>query len=178
MKPAFLRYASIASPLGRLYISATEKGLCRLVLDGSEMIFIQGLQDHYGIAPVHAGEYFDEMEKELTLYFHGELKKLDLPIDWSDISPFQKRVLGELLKVPYGETTSYGEIARRIGKPQASRAVGTAIARNPLPIIIPCHRMIPSDGSLGGYLWGPEIKKKLLQLEGVNLKHRTEPKKQ
>ncbi len=167
MRPVFLRYASITSPLGRLYVSATEKGLCRLALDGPEKIFVQGLQDHYGIAPIHAREYFDETEKELTLYFHGELKKFNLPIDWSDISPFQKQVLGKLLKIPYGETTSYGEIARRMGNPLASRAVGTAIARNPIPIIIPCHRVIPADGSLGGYLWGPEIKKKLLQLEGA-----------
>lgn len=167
MQPAFLRYASITSPLGRLYVSATERGLCRLALNGSEKIFVQDLQDHYKITPVHAQEYFDETEKELTLYFHGELKKFNLPIDWSDISPFQKQVLGELLKITYGETTSYGEIARRIGKPQASRAVGTAIARNPMPIIIPCHRVIPADGSLGGYLWGPEIKQMLLRMEGA-----------
>ncbi len=170
-RPHFLRYCATASPVGTLYVAATEKGLCRLELkNGPEEGFAQGLHQSIGVTPFHDPQYFKAFEKEIALYFQGKVRKFKTPIDWSDFSPFQKRVLEELIRIPYGKTISYGEIARSIGKPTASRAVGTAIARNPVPIVLPCHRVIPAGGGLGGYIWGQEIKRKLLLIEGAHLK--------
>ncbi|MEO6604173.1 MAG: methylated-DNA--[protein]-cysteine S-methyltransferase [Aeromicrobium sp.] len=107
----------------------------------------------------------DRAEEQLTAYFNGELKDFDLPLA-SEGSEFQKKVWGELRRIPYGETASYGDIARRLGyEPVISRAVGAANGANPIPIIVPCHRVIGADGSLTGYAGGLDRKKILLDLE-------------
>ena len=108
---------------------------------------------------------FGGVRQQLTEYFAGERKAFDLPLALEG-TEFQLAVLEELKKIPYGETTSYGDIAKRIGRPKAVRAVGAANGRNPIPIIVPCHRVIGSDGSLTGFAGGLDMKRKLLELEG------------
>jgi methylated-DNA-[protein]-cysteine S-methyltransferase len=104
---------------------------------------------------------------ELDRYFAGKPIKFSVPVSPKVGTPFQRRVWSELLRIPYGQTASYGEIAERIGKPQAFRAVGSANGANCIPILIPCHRVVKSDGSLGGFGSGTHIKKRLLDLEGA-----------
>ncbi len=109
----------------------------------------------------------DAITRELCAYAEGRCKEFDLPVDLSAARPFQRAVLTAIAKIPFGETRSYGWVARAIGKPGAARAVGQALHTNPIPIIIPCHRIVASDGSLGGYGGGVPMKIKLLRLEGV-----------
>ena len=141
------------SPLGPLTLKASEKGL---------------LSVHFGsVVPPNAVVDLNahrENLKQLRQYFDGERTVFDLPLDLQG-TPFQLAVWNELLKIPYGETRSYGEIARRIGKPGAARAVGMANHENPVAIVIPCHRVVGADGTLTGYAGGLDIKKKLLELE-------------
>lgn len=153
-----IRYCYIESIVDRLLLAGDEDGL-------RYISFIKGKNR---ITPgVYWGEdrsFFDEPIRQLELYFQGRLKEFTLKLAPRG-TPFQLDVLRALQEVPYGETVSYGEIALRIGRPKASRAVGGANARNPLPIVIPCHRVIGSDGSLVGFGGGLDIKKKLLDLE-------------
>ena len=107
--------------------------------------------------------------RELREYVAGKRRAFDQPLDWRAIKPFQRAVLQAARTIPFGETRSYGWIAQKIGNPRASRAVGRALGANPIPIILPCHRVIASDGGLGGYGGGVPLKKKLLQLEGAVL---------
>ncbi len=111
------------------------------------------------------------MTRELEEYARGARRAFDLPLNWSRLKPFQRAVLETANRIPYGETRTYGWIAREIGKPRASRAVGAALGANPIPIILPCHRVIGSDGGLHGYGGGLPLKRRLLELEGavVNL---------
>lgn len=110
------------------------------------------------------------LEKELKLYVNGRLKEFSVPIDLSYISGFTKDVLEEVRKIPYGKTITYKELALAIGKPHAARAVGNSLSKNPVPIIIPCHRVIKTNGSLGGFSSGIAIKKKLLSIEKSHYK--------
>jgi methylated-DNA-[protein]-cysteine S-methyltransferase len=110
-----------------------------------------------------------EMLRELREYAAGRRRAFDLPLDWSSIKPFQRAVLKAASHIPFGETRSYGWIAQKIGKPRAARAVGQALGANPIPIILPCHRVIASSGKLGGYGGGLPMKVMLLKLEGATL---------
>lgn len=111
----------------------------------------------------------DPASRQLAEYFAGERKKFDLPLDLSGVTPFRAEVLRALMRVPYGKTTTYTELARAVDNPKAVRAVGSACATNPLPILIPCHRVLRADGSLGGYRGGTEAKRFLLRLEGIDV---------
>jgi methylated-DNA-[protein]-cysteine S-methyltransferase len=104
---------------------------------------------------------------ELTEYFAGERRVFTVPVDWARASGFRSRVLEELSRVPYGEVISYGELAARSGNPRAARAVGSAMATNPWPIVVPCHRVVRSGGVLGQYGGGADVKRQLLAMEGV-----------
>ena len=147
-----------------------ESIVCRLLVAGDEdgLRYISFMKGKNRITPEidwrEDRRFLDEPIRQLDLYFEGRLKQFTLELAPQG-TPFQLSVLRALKEVPYGETISYGELALRIGKPNASRAVGAANARNPLPIVIPCHRVIGSDGSLVGFGGGLDIKQKLLDLE-------------
>lgn len=151
-------YCWFNSPIGKLLLAGDEQGLQRLG-------FPQG-KGH--VAPesdwVENDNFFTEVKRQLNAYFDGELKEFSLALAPRG-TEFQLRVLDALQRIPFGETCSYGELARVIGKPNASRAVGAANGRNPLPIVIPCHRVIGSNGTLTGFGGGLDVKQFLLNLE-------------
>ncbi len=157
------------SPLGPVWLAAGPRGLVAVEYNGSENNFLGYLAKVSKGKPHRSAEMVAAAKKVLLIYLHGESKRIELDVDLSGITPFQRRVLEETRKVPRGQVSTYAEIARRIGNPKAVRAVGQALRRNPVPIVVPCHRVIASDGSLGGY--GGEMRSKrkvqLLRLEGV-----------
>ena len=151
------------TPIGRILLAGDDEGLKYLVFD-------HGASQERHQLPLagwtEKAAPFKEVSRQLKAYFAGNLHRFDLPLA-ANGTDFQKRVWKALCDVPYGETVSYGEIAKAIGKPTASRAVGMANGRNPISIIVPCHRIIGSSGKLVGYGGGLERKTRLLQLEGV-----------
>lgn len=153
------------SPVGRLLLAGTAEHLKYVAFDDGSTQKRQSI-------PLDSWEYsekpFLEAIRQLKAYFKGRLTAFDLPLD-GEGTEFQKRVWNELTKVPYGATVSYGQIATAIGQPTASRAVGMANGRNPISIVVPCHRIIGSSGKLVGYGGGIERKTRLLQLEGVTV---------
>ena len=161
-----LYYTSFNSPIGKIHLAATEKGLCEVGISESEKRFVKSLQKTYKIKPVKDDAAFKDIVRLLKRYFNGERIKIDIPFDFQG-TDFEKKVWKALLKIPYGKTKTYGEIAKEIGLPNGARAVGNACGKNPIPIIIPCHRVVASNGGLGGYTGGIGIKKKLLKIEKV-----------
>jgi len=156
-----LFHATLETPIGFLKIVNSEKGVHRIILPGeSDNLFSNELE------MIEDTRLLRLACDELTAYFDGRLKKFTVPLDLHS-TPFRKRVLNEVYCIRYGETASYKEIAERIGNPKAVRAVGGANAHNPIPIIIPCHRVIAHDGTVGGYGGGLNMKKNLLRLEGI-----------
>lgn len=155
-------FTKIESPVGTLLLTCDEAGLREINFPRNGHA---AAADHDWKEDRSA---FDEVVRQLHGYFAGELQEFDLPLA-PDGTPFQQKVWKELCEIPYGETISYGELARRIGNPNASRAVGLANGSNPIPIIIPCHRVIGSNGKLTGYGGGLPIKEKLLALEKKQL---------
>ena len=144
----------------RLFIEATEAGVSALGLGAARN----------GRAPrpltaARARRWKAAAENELRAYLDGKLRIFATPYDLRGLSPFTRAVLRVTAKIPYGEVRSYRWIAERLGMPEAARAVGNALARNPVPIIIPCHRVVRADGSVGGYALGPAWKKRLIELE-------------
>jgi O-6-methylguanine DNA methyltransferase len=159
------------TPLGSIWIAASVRGLIAVSLWPEEKQFTAEVSRLAGSAPRYAPDdsaVIQETIKQLEEYFRGERPEFDLPVDWEVMPSFQQEVLRLVSAVPYGRTTSYGDIARQYGKPSAMRAVGRANATNPIPIIIPCHRVLGSDGKLHGYgaPGGLETKAWLLRLEG------------
>jgi len=159
-------YHSFDSSIGRLYLAETPGGLARINFEGiGEAGFLDNLRESFGgseLAP--GGEQNRSAEEQITAYLDGTLRDFDLKLDLR-VSEFQKRVLGMVSAIPYGEVKTYGEIARGLNLPGGSRAVGTANARNPLPVVVPCHRVVAVKG-LGGYGGGLDVKVHLLKLEG------------
>lgn len=156
-------YAEIESPIGRLLLAADALGLRRIA-------FIDGRRDVQPDPAWRADRKpLDDTIRQLCAYFSGELERFSLPLA-PEGTPFQLGVWRRLCDIPYGGTISYGELARRIGNPRASRAVGLANGTNPIPVVIPCHRVIGSNGRLTGYGGGLPIKEKLLALERRQLR--------
>jgi methylated-DNA-[protein]-cysteine S-methyltransferase len=160
-------YATIKSPIGRVLVAATSTGLARVTFASSEDAFVNELRQRLHAEVIRSADRIGGILEQMDAYFAGQRRSFDVPVDWTLTTPFQQRVLDATRRVPPGELVSYGDIARTIGQPKASRAVGQALGHNPIPIVIPCHRIIASDGSLGGYTGGLTIKKKLLALEGA-----------
>jgi len=160
-------YARLDSPIGPLLVAATEQGVCEIgfAFREAEDAFRQRLVER-GFAPVHDESVVQRVGPQLQEYFSGKRDRFDLPLDLSGVSPFTRSVLTATAEVPFGHLTTYREIAERTGRPSATRAVGNALGRNPIPVIVPCHRVVRSDGSLGGYTGGLWIKERLLSIEG------------
>lgn len=159
-----MHYTYLDSPIGDLLLAGDDEGL-------KVIAFPKGKGSREPDPDWMADERpFEEVKWQLKAYFRGELKKFDIKL-CPDGTQFQLDVLTALLKIPYGETRSYGELAADLGRPNSSRAVGGANGRNPLPIVIPCHRVIGSDGSLTGFGGGVETKRYLLELEGGMPQH-------
>lgn len=160
-------YTITDSPLGRLLVAATERGVCAVNIGDSDEEMKVELQREYPHVKFHRDdEHLRTRVEAIVKHLRGEQPRLDLPLDLRGTA-FQRRVWEELRRIPYGETRSYAEIACAIGKPKAARAVARACATNPVPLIIPCHRVIRSDGSLGGYGLGLDRKRALLAQEGA-----------
>jgi len=159
-----VRFDVVDSPIGDLFVAATERGLCRISFwpEGME----ESLAHTFG--PRVLRSPLDDVRRELDEYFDGRRREFDLPLDLR-VAAFHEEVLRELAQVPYGITTTYGALAGKVGRPGAARAVGTVMNRNPIPIVLPCHRVLGSNGSLTGYAGGLDTKLKLLQLEGAIL---------
>jgi methylated-DNA-[protein]-cysteine S-methyltransferase len=154
-------YKSIASPYGKLKLVASDKGLAAVLWENDDPRRVR----LGALKPGSDNRFLNEAEKQLKAYFAGRLKKFTVPLDFKG-TDFQKSVWAALLTIPFGETRSYGEIARQIGRPEASRAVGAANGRNPISIITPCHRVLGSNGRLTGFAGGLEAKDHLLRHEG------------
>ncbi|MGP0564929.1 MULTISPECIES: methylated-DNA--[protein]-cysteine S-methyltransferase [unclassified Nitrospina] len=161
-----LFYATMDSPIGILGIASTHKGVCNIrTAQKSERQFVSYLEDVYIARPVADSRRLKPVLDQLEGYFKGEITEFDCDLDISCGTPFQRKVWKRLLSIPFGETRSYGWLAEKLDNPNASRAVGNANGKNPVPVIIPCHRVIHADGGLGGYTGGLHIKEFLLDLE-------------
>lgn len=163
-------YDIFDSPIGTILVASTRLGLCLVSInkEGREWAF-RGLSIWTDHKPVRDIRRHSNIKADLKRYLKGERIKFGVKIDISGGTDYQRLVWRELLNIPYGETRSYKWLAERIGLPKAFRAAGQANGKNPLPIIIPCHRVINSDGTLGGYSGGIEIKKRLLAIEGIQM---------
>jgi methylated-DNA-[protein]-cysteine S-methyltransferase len=157
------------SPLGPLFLAATERGLCRIAYDAEPEAEEELLARRFGARVLRAPRTLGETRRELDDYFDGRRRRFELPVDLAAVGAFQREVLTRLASVPYGSVTTYGALAAESGRPRAARAVGGAMNRNPVPIVLPCHRVVGSDGRLVGYGGGIERKIALLRLEGVQL---------
>ena len=154
------------TPLGTLLLAKTERGLCRIEYDPEPARGVERLARTFGRRVLRTPRALDEARRQLDEYFHGRRRLFELDLDLGlATTPFSRRVLEELARVPYGEVTTYGTLAVRAGKPRAARAVGTVMNRNPIPIVLPCHRVVGASGSLVGYGGGLDRKQTLLQLE-------------
>jgi methylated-DNA-[protein]-cysteine S-methyltransferase len=160
-------YCAVATPIGRVLVAATAAGLVRVSFRRSEATFAAELRRQLGVDVVRSAQRTAGVVHQLRAYFAGERQAFDVQVDLRHLTPFQRRVLAATARVPAGEVVSYGDIARRIGRPGGGRAVGQALTRNPVPIVIPCHRVVAAGGRIGGYAGGLAIKRKLLRLEGA-----------
>ncbi|MDQ6832265.1 MAG: methylated-DNA--[protein]-cysteine S-methyltransferase [Chloroflexota bacterium] len=166
MSSASTAYVSVPTPVGDILVAGTERGICALIIAAHAAIpsAFDALQ-HYCPAPlVVDADALVEATIQLTDYLNGARQVFDLPLDLVG-TPFQRRVWDALLAIPYGETVSYRDLACALGQPGGAQAVGGAVARNPLSIIVPCHRVLGSNGSLTGYAWGVHVKRWLLDHE-------------
>ncbi len=161
-------YRTIDSPVGSLLLAATEIGLVRVAYasEGHDGVLGQ-LADRVSPRVLRAPRRLDQVAREIEEYFAGRRNVFDLVLDYQLSHGFRRTVLRHLREIGYGATASYAAIAAAAGNPNAVRAVGTACAKNPLPVVVPCHRVVRSDGSLGQYVGGPEAKRALLTLESA-----------
>lgn len=161
-------YTAADSPFGPLLLATTPRGLVRVGLpnqDADELLV--DLSTRVSPRVLEAPARLDEARRELDLYFEGRLTEFDLPLDWQLSKDFRRRVLRAIARIPYGQTRSYTEMARSAGNERAVRAAGTACGSNPIPLVVPCHRVLRIGGALGGYGGGLPMKEGLLQLEGI-----------
>ena len=161
-------YTSMDSPFGPLLLASTKRGLVRVGLPNQDAdTLLVDLAERVSPRVIEAPAELDEVRRELDLYFAGKLDHFDLPLDWRLSTGFRQRVLRAIDRIPYGQTRSYTEMARRAGNERAVRAAGSACGSNPIPLVVPCHRVLRTSGALGGYGGGLPMKQALLELEGV-----------
>lgn len=163
-----VHYRTVDSPLGPLLVAATEAGVVRVAFDreGQDAV-LQSLADRLGPRVLRTPKRLDAVAHQLDEYFEGSRRTFDVPLDLRLARGFRLAALERLREVGYGSTVTYAALAAAAGRPAAVRATGTACATNPLPLLVPCHRVIRSDGTVGSYLGGPEAKVRLLALEGA-----------
>jgi methylated-DNA-[protein]-cysteine S-methyltransferase len=161
-------YRDLDTPLGRLLLAATPAGLVRVAFPVEDAdAVLASLADQVSPRVLRAPGRLDEVARELDEYFAGRRHVFDVPVDLQLARGFRRSVLEKLVDVPYARTVSYAELAARTGSPRAVRAVGTACALNPVPLVVPCHRVVRSDGTPGSYRGGPDAKRRLLALEAA-----------
>ena len=161
------KFTVIPVPDGSVGVVATQRGVCNVVLMGRDSKkATKALAAEFPDAEYEPG-LLPAFQKQLSEYFAGRLKKFDVKLDLSALTPFQRQVLGRCARIDYGQTKTYGQLAREIDRPAAARAVGGALGRNPVPLVIPCHRVVAGNGSLGGFSaeQGVKLKRRLLDLE-------------
>ena len=162
-------YATVDSPLGRLVTVATPRGLARIAYElpnGGLDTILDQIAARLSPRIVEAPKRLDDVHRELDEYFAGRRETFDVALDWSLVTGrFGRRVLEQTARIPFGATRSYREIAERAGSPNGFRAAGNALGANPIPIIVPCHRVLASGGGLGGYTGGLDVKRTLLAIE-------------
>jgi methylated-DNA-[protein]-cysteine S-methyltransferase len=165
---ADVSYAPVDSPFGPLLAAATKRGLVKLAFPEEN---VDGVLERLArrVSPriVAADAQLDRVRRELDEYFGGRRRGFALPLDWTLVGPFGRRVLGVTAEIPYGGVLSYAEVAAEAGSPRGSRAAGNALGANPIPIVVPCHRVLRTGGALGGYGGGLDRKRYLLELEGA-----------
>lgn len=163
------RWGLVSSPIGGLYVAVSDKGICEIAFagKGSDGFFTELEARGFEVEADHNA--VTAVASQLQEYFGGERVVFDVGVDLTGVTPFTRDVLDATAAVPFGTLTTYQNIARKIGKPGASRAVGNALGRNPIPVIVPCHRIVRSDWSIGGYTGGLDIKQHLLSIEGTAL---------
>jgi methylated-DNA-[protein]-cysteine S-methyltransferase len=167
---ADVSYAHADSPFGTLLVAASARGLVRVAFPEEELdSVLESIARRLSPRIVQAKAPLDSVRRQLEEYFLGERRAFELALDWSLIGPFGRRVLSVTSEIPYGSVLSYREVAAEAGSPRGSRAAGNALGANPIPIVIPCHRVLRSGGALGGYGGGLERKRWLLELEGARV---------
>ena len=162
-------YAHAESPFGDLLVAATPKGLVKVgfLHTASEDAMLGELAERLSPRVLHAPARLDDARRQLDEYFAGHRRRFEIRTDRSLITGFARAVLAQTARIPYGSYLTYGEVAAEAGNPRAHRAAGSALARNPIPIVIPCHRVLRSGGVVGNYGGGPEMKSSLLRMEGA-----------
>lgn len=163
-----LSYTTLDTPIGTLLLAATDQGLVRVAFDRENHdTVLEQLADKISPRILHSPARLEAAVRQLGEYFAGHRRGFELPLDWRLAKGFRREVLAHLPQIAYGQTESYAQVAAAAGNPKAVRAVGTACGTNPLPVVVPCHRVVRSDGSFGGYLGGTEAKQILLTLEAA-----------
>jgi methylated-DNA-[protein]-cysteine S-methyltransferase len=161
-------YRTLDTPVGRLLLAATGQGLVKIAFSVQDHdAVLRQLAESISPRILNAPGRLDEAGRQIEEYFTGRRKRFELPLDWRLSTGFRREVLTHLRDIGYGRTESYAQVAAAAGSPRAVRAVGTACATNPLPLVVPCHRVVRSDGSAGGYAGGPDAKLTLLALEAA-----------
>jgi methylated-DNA-[protein]-cysteine S-methyltransferase len=161
-------YSTVDSPVGSLMVAATDAGLVRLGLAGTDhQAMLEQLATAIGPRVIETPARFDPLRRELEEYFDGRRRRFDYPLDWRLTSGFVRTVLEHTAEIPFGSTRTYAEMADLAGSPRAFRAAGSALGANPIPILVPCHRVLRKGGGLGGYAGGLDTKRTLLRIEGA-----------
>ncbi|WKK62075.1 methylated-DNA--[protein]-cysteine S-methyltransferase [Corynebacterium sp. P3-F1] len=156
-----LQFHEIDSPIGRIGVVVSPAGVAKVLFESDDIDAEREKIGAEAVVPLAAAQ--------LSEYFSGQRREFTVPLDFRFATGFREEVLRELARVPYGQTTTYRELAKKVGNPKAVRAVGGACANNPLPLLVPCHRVLRVDGELGGYRGGSEMKRFLLGLEGIDV---------
>jgi methylated-DNA-[protein]-cysteine S-methyltransferase len=155
------------TPIGTLLVATTDRGLCRISYDPQPELEAESLAHTFGVRVLRATKPIDPVRRQLDEYFAGRRRAFEVPIDWSPLRGYTREVLRRTAEIPFGEASTYADIALRAGSPRGWRAAGNALGANPMPIVVPCHRVLASSGGIGGYTGGLDRKRFLLRLEGV-----------
>ncbi|MFQ6105336.1 MAG: methylated-DNA--[protein]-cysteine S-methyltransferase [Candidatus Glassbacteria bacterium] len=161
------QHACFESFLGEGFVAAHDGKLYRIEFGVSEDEFLAELRQRYGIESSRAQDELKDILQQIEEYFAGERRNFEIEISLREGTSFERKIWKHIAEIPWGETRSYAELARAAGAPGAARAVGRAMGKNPLPIVLPCHRVVRSDGTPGGFGLGPRAKRSLLELEGI-----------